>query len=515
MAIRRSEGRPGRYLVLWLICQCSTSIALAQTWRVEPSFSATVTATNNSGFANFTDAGEDVVLDLVPRAALTGRGARYKIDGSAEASALTYARNTTPNEFSPKANLAGNANAVERWLYLDASAALQHVTSNPFSAASNATVPSKRERVKQYRLSPYLDHAFTPAHSLLYRYESVWARASGDVATSVANSGTDLHRHALSFTQQPLPFGYALEAEQEETEFLDNASPRVEFASVRGVLTYAVDPTLILGGVAGAERSQIASSTSQDRIRGVRVRWRPTERTDLEAAAERRFFGAGWNLLLSHRTPFVAMKLNMLRQPASQPSSLQLSNSGGGTLRSLFDAAYSTRFPNPIERAAIVDAALARLGSQASPTGPIAVFSDYAQLERRAELTVAFLSPRSVLTLGLFASELRQLQRPDAPPLALPLPDDDDSAQIGGSLSVDRRLTSMLSVAAVLSGVHIEGRGSAQGQASTTKSGSLTGTRMLGPRTRANLGLRRQIAKSTAVPSVQETAAFLGIDYRF
>ncbi len=51
------------------------STVSAQTWRVEPSIKAFLTATNNSGFANSTDSGGDVVLDLIPRVALTGRGA--------------------------------------------------------------------------------------------------------------------------------------------------------------------------------------------------------------------------------------------------------------------------------------------------------------------------------------------------------------------------------------------------------------------------------------------------------
>lgn len=500
-----------RWIVLWIVSQQAVSVATAQTWRIEPSAKATVTVTNNSGFADSADTGGDVILELAPRVALKGRGPRYTVDGAVEADSLNYVRSTQTNRFIPKATLTANANAVERWVYLDAAAQFTQVTSNPFSAASTANLPSKRQEVRQYRLSPYVDHAFTPSLSLLYRNNNVWSRTA-DVETSAVRTESVLHGHSFALTQQPLPFGYSLEATQEETEFVNSGQPRVELASARGVLTYALDPTFIVGAVAGAERIQIASSTSRDSIRGLRLRWRPTERTNLDAAAERRFFGTGWNVIGTHRSPFMAISLGLSRQPASQPSTLAANS--GGELRSLIDASYSTRFPNPTERAAVVDTVIARLGPLAGGTAPITVFSDYAPLDRNAVLSVAFLSPRSVLTFRLFASESVQLQRPDAPPLPLPV-QANDNAQLGGSASLTRRLTSTLSVDAVLSGVKIEGRGAALGQVSTTKSATLSAIQELTPKSRLIAGARRQLSGSNVFNSAQETAAFVGLEQRF
>ncbi len=502
-----------RCFAVLAICQGWTALATAQTWRVEPSTKATVTATNNSGFANSAESGGDIILEVLPRISLTGRGARFKVDGSVEADSFSYLRNTTPNQFVPRASLATNVTAVERWLYLDAGAQFEQTTANPFSAASTATLPSARQQATQYRLSPYLDHAFTPAVSLLYRSDNVWTRVVSDLSASATHSATERHGHSLVFEQRPLPLGYSLEANQEATDYSGTQSSKVELASARAVLTYAVEPTLILGGVAGAERNQIAASTSTDTIRGLRMRWRPTERSDLDASAERRFFGNGWNVVWSHRSPFMAMNFNATKQPASQPSSIFLTNTGGD-LRRLIDDAYTTRFPNPVERTAVVDTAIASLGASASATGPIAVFSDYAQLQRRAALSVAFLSPLSVLTFQLFAVESIQLQRPDAAPLPLP-PINADNTQVGASVTLNRRLTSTLAIEAVLSGVKIEGLGSSVGQSSSTKSARLSASQALTPKTRAIAGARRQLSNSTVVLSVQETAIFLGIEHKF
>ena len=210
------------------------------------------------------------------------------------------------------------------------------------------------------------------------------------------------------------------------------------------------------------------------------------------------------------------MNLNAAQQPASQPSSIFLTNTGGD-LRRLIDEAYTTRFPNPVERAAVVDTAIANLGASAGTagtSGPIAVFSDYAQLQRRAAFSVAFLSPLSVLTFRLFAVESIQLQRPNAPALPLP-PINADNTQVGGSVALNRRLTSTLAIEAMLSGVKIEGLGSSAGQSSSTKSANLSAIQALGPKTRLVAGARRQLSSSNVVLPSQETAAFVGIDYRF
>ena len=517
MALTRIEkGRCLAVLAVLTICQFLTSGVAAQTWRLEPGARATITATSNSGFANSADSGSDVILEVIPRVSLTGRSARFKVDGAVEADSVSYARNTITNQFIPKASLTANANAVERWVYLDAAAQFEQATANPFSAASNATLPSARQQATQYRLSPYLDHAFTPTVSLLYRNDNVWTRVASNLSASATHATTERHAHFLTFTQQPVPFGYALEASQEATDYSGTVDSKVELASARAVLTYAVDPTLILGGVAGAERNRIAASTSSDTIRGLRLRWRPTERSDLDASAERRFFGNGWNVAWSHRSPFMAMNFSATKQPASQPSSIFLTNTGGD-LRRLIDEAYTTRFPNPVERATVVDTAIANLGTStgtAGTSGPIAVFSDYAQLQRRAALSVAFLSPLSVLTFQLFAVESIQLQRPNAPALPLP-PINADNTQVGGSVILNRRLTSTLAVEAVLSGVKIEGLGSSLGQSSSTKSAKLSALQALSPKTRVLAGARRQLSNSNVVRPVQETAVFFGIEHKF
>lgn len=502
-----------RSAVVLAACQLLATTASAQNWRLEPSTKATVTATNNSGYANSTDTGSDVVVELIPRVALKGQGARFKLDAFVEANSVNYVNKTVPNELVPRARLAANTTAIERWLYLDLGAGIQQVASNPYVTVSNGTIPSLRLDTTQYRLSPYIDHAFSPTVSLVYRNDNIWTRRSDSLAAADPRRDSVFQSHAFAFTQQPIPFGYALEANQERTKYTNSPDATLQLAAARAVLTYALDPTFVFGVVAGRERDEFASTTSTDSVRGVRVRWRPSERTDLNANLERRFFDKSWDVLWSHRSPFLAMNLNFARQPATQPTSF-LVPTAGSNFRTLVDAAYTTRYPNPVERAAIVDSAIAALGAAATANGPIEAYSDYAQVQQRAAASVAFLSPLSALTIQFFSLKSEQLQRSFASTLALP-PTAADNFQIGGSAAFNRRLTSTFSVEALLRGVKIEGIGASQGQASSSKSLRLTASQALGPKTQAFAGGRRQISHSTVVGATQESALFLGIDHKF
>jgi uncharacterized protein (PEP-CTERM system associated) len=500
-----------------------TVAASAQGWRVEPSARATTSVTSNSGFANTTDTGGDVILDVAPRVGVTGRGARFRLSGFVEADSLTFARNTQSNQFIPSANLTLNATGVERWLYLDASAGLSQSTVDPYSIVSSGTLPTERLQTTQYRLSPYLDHAFTPAVSLFYRNENTWTRRSGQASTLERRGNFELHGHSLNFAVKPEPLGFSLEAQQEQTSYTADPNATLDLASARAVLNYSLDPTLTLGIIGGRERSEFALIRTFDTIRGGRVRWTPTERTTLNASVEKRFFDTGWNLTWTHRSPFLAMNINWARQPSSQPSTFLLQNTGGD-LRSLIDAAYTTRFPNPVERAVVVDNAVANIGTTSTSAEAIEIYSDYAQLQNRVTASAAFLGPRTTLTFQVFSLRSEQLQRADAPAPLGALPTVADNIQTGLSVAFNRRLTTTTSLETVLSAARTKGLGAATGDSTTSESARLAANHAVSPKTRLLAGCRVQRAKvvqfnqTTAVEtrtSVSEIAGFLGVDHKF
>ena len=60
-------------------------------------------------------------------------------------------------------------------------------------------------------------------------------------------------------------------------------------------MNYLLDAQLLVGLIAGRERSAFSFTDKSDPIRGMSLRWTPTERTTVSMLGERRFFGNGWD----------------------------------------------------------------------------------------------------------------------------------------------------------------------------------------------------------------------------
>jgi uncharacterized protein (PEP-CTERM system associated) len=291
----------------------------------------------------------------------------------------------------------------------------------------------------------------------------------------------------------------------------------LEDASARAVGTFAFDPTFVLGLVGGKEKSTYALTTTTDTIAGVRLTWAPTERTEIKGEYEERFFGKGGTLQMTHRSPFLAISLNASRQPNALGTSFLLNPALGDT-RSLLDAVFRTRYPNPADRAVIVNNVIAGLGAPSVLGAPLEVFSDYAQLRDSVILAVAFQGVRSTVITRVFASKSRQLVDKDAPvvPVIGVLA---DNQQRGMSVDFNRRLSRTLSLESSVGYSTLEGLGTAAGQDTKNTTLRVAATQALSPLTKASAGLRllRTTVSNPLSPSAtaDEAAVFVGMTHRF
>ena len=75
---------------------------------------------------------------------------------------------------------------------------------------------------------------------------------------------------------------------------------------------------------------------------------------------EHRFFGSSYSVQVSHRLPNAAISANFSRGLNSYPQ-LALAIPAGANVTQFVDAAFTTRIPDPAERALAVEQFLARL----------------------------------------------------------------------------------------------------------------------------------------------------------
>ena len=532
-----------RSLVLLILLPCAWSLAHAQTrplvnaedleklqaeeaarrlsearaWRFEPSIGTTITATNNSGFSFSSEKERDVIVDVEPRLRVRGRGASFTLEGDVGLKALVYTHSTQENRLLPTGTMALNANLIERWLYFDVSGLAAQEAADPYTTRADTESSLNKINSLQYRFSPYLQHRFTPAVSVLLRSDNIWTERRGEFSQTDPRRNSVVKRDSFQFEQLPQPLGFSIEAAQETTKYRSgDDAPVLDLASGRGVISYALDPTFIVGLVGGKERSEYTLSSTTDTIAGIRVSWAPTERTELKGVYEQRFFGKGGSLQWTHRSPFIAFSFNAAREPNALGTSFQL-NPGAGTVESLLDAIFTTRYPNPADRAIIVSNVMAGLGVPSVLGSPVEVFADYAQLRDSVSLSAVFQGVRSTVSTRVYAIKSRQLVQEDAPFVPI-VGLQADNTQRGFAVDFTRRLTPTLTAEAGVGYSLIEGLAAAAGQSTKNSTIRFGLTQALTPRTRATVGaryLRTDLVTIGAEASAKEVAAFVGLTHRF
>jgi uncharacterized protein (PEP-CTERM system associated) len=467
------------------------------------------TATNNSGFEDGVNASGDFIAEVTPQLRFRSRGARHVLEGELELVLLEYARDSQPDRVLPRVHAELTSVLLERWVYFDALLDMDQDAEDPFGAQPVGNSSFNRITTTRARLSPYVRRELSPTLALLARSDSEWTHRRGDFAADDPRRDSYYRLDRIELVREPTPFGLSAEASHELTEYEGDVESVLDIAALRAVPSYRIDERLTLGVIAGVERSEFSLTESTDPVYGVRALWRPTERTNLNADIEDRFFGVGWNIEFNHRMPWLAINVRLTREPTAQAESVSLG--GAGDVSSVLDAALTTRNPDPEARARLVRDLIDRLGLPAQLTGPIEVFADYAQLAHTASVTLSYIGRITTVSLTGYSWTFERLTRgPD--PLGLA---PDDSKQHGGEVSINRRLGPLSTLDLTLGMSRIQGVGPRAGQSTRDRWARAVFNYQLAPNAWMDVGLRRQLVDSSLVSSAQETGGFAGLRYRF
>jgi uncharacterized protein (PEP-CTERM system associated) len=482
-----------------------------RSWTIDASLRTAVTTTTNSGVSERRSVGRDVIVETTPRVEVRHAGRGLTLDGSVEWLGLSYLQGSQTNRWLPTASLRARAETVENWLWLEALAAAYQTSADPFAIRGDVGAALNTVDTRQLRLSPVLQRSLSPTLTLTARAGVEGTQRRGQAAAN--DPRRDQRRRDALFRLEslPRPFGWTLEASDDETRFVNEARPVLRLSEARAVASWQLDPSLVVGAVAGHGRTRFPLASRSESFGGGRLQWNPQERTGLRLSVERRFFGGAYDLELSHRNPFFAAYLGVQRLPSAQPASLLLPP--GADVAGLLDAIFTTRFPNPIERAAVVRGVLDGLGRPSGLSQPVEVFAQEAQLQRRANLALVWQGRRSTATLRWINLDTRQLaggESPFVPTAGFGT----DTRQRLVSFDLTHRLAADLSVEFSLARGRIEGLGVIDGSATEERIARLALTWAVNPSLDLSAGLRRQLASSTVQPSATEWALILGALYR-
>ncbi len=488
--------------------------APAQTTQLQPSLSVMLYATHTSAPPVGIPAGDDLLLAVTPGISFFKKGANSQIDGQGQLALLHYTKGSQSDRIVPTGQLNLHSDFARSGLGIDGSVSASQVKPTVNAAPSATPTTTDTYTNTTVRVSPFIDKQIdeqTRATARLDRSVLHTTQLSTNLAPRADSySLTD----SIGLNRRATPLGYGLAWQHQQTKVSGQADPSLDEQAVRARALYAPVPELELGLILGAASTRIGGSKVNDQPKGWQVQWRPTERTVFKGEVEQRFFGKAWSADVSHRLPWFAMGVSSDRSESTYASSIG-TIAQGSSLRGLYDAMLTTRFPNATERRNAVNTLLARrdLSSQVSASGD--VYDTSAMLRQNTAVRLAFMGRRDIVTLATGVVKTAPLTLRDAS-LSLITP-----AATTKSSYFDLQLNHQLTLQTTWSGNVRWSRGTSvqSTPAAVVDSRDFTMrssvTTSLTRNTKATMGLQRQIAHNPSTTTTDEASVFAGLDHRF
>lgn len=488
----------------------AASAAEAPPWLVQPAVQATISATTNGTGAASGEERKDIIASVQPTVLLVGESPAYKLRALLGADMVAYANGTQANRAYPLIDASATAVLAQRLLFLDSSVSVRAAERDPYAARSASGSTLNREIVSVYRVSPYLNYQISPASSVSARYEEISSHGDTESASNQRFSSG-----YIRLGRNPLPVGGSLEYETHLVRFSTPTSNQWRIDTLKAVGDFKIASDLIIGPVAGQERTQFLEDVRTDALYGAHLRWNPNERTQLTTEVDHRFFGVGWNLDLRHRTPSVTVLVQLSRAPVTSSTSIGVAPSGSA-LGSFLDQILTTRYPDAAARSTVVSNLIANRGLAADQQTPIDVRADYAQLQTDAAATVVFLGSRNIISVTLYNRTSRSLVR-SGDALDELVTATADNRQSGLSIDFNRKLTPQLTADFTLTGSRIHSLGISGQIATREQTYRASLVRALSPKTGLSAGVQygRLDSSATTVNSYTVISAFVGLSHRF
>lgn len=487
-ATRETKGgfrtdRVGKICVLVVVGLIGSSPTSAETWRVTPSISLVETLTDNVDLAPGNRKQSDLITQVAPGIAVTGTGARIKLNFDYRMNNLLYANDSARNNVQNYMDALATVEAVENWLFVDARGSITQQAISAFGAqpTTNGNVNSNRAETSTYQLSPYIRGKLGSAadYQLRYTWSTTGARGNQFADTEVEEwVGSITGRTGLA------TLGWALNGSAQYVH--PNVGREIETTRLGGSLIYQVDPQIrvsVLGGRESNNYSGVDSKASA--TYGARLEWAPTQRTQISALKEKRPFGHSHDFSLTHRTPLSAWQLSDRKDITVLPNQL-IPGTRGTAFELLFDA-LASRIPDPIARAQEVERQLRQSGTPADLALATGFLTTRVFVQRSQQASVAILGARNTLTFAAALTESRAIS--GAPATADDFALSSEVQQRSISVSWAHRLSPLSSVNLLATQVHSSG-GAASNLDSTQSSVLLLFSHHIGPKTSGSLSVR-------------------------
>jgi len=366
----------------------------APAWTITPRIGLTETLSDNINLSS-TNTQTGFISQLSPGVRIDARTARLKMFLDYSLNGLRYSTGSSSSQAQNLLNAFGTLEAIDNWLFLDFSGNISQQVINPFGVQAPSGIYNNNNltETSTYRLSPFIKGQLGGSADYFLRYNVSATNYSDNSLSNVTLSQWIGQVRGNTRFQN---LNWAIDGSQQNTDY--SRGRDYDDGRLRGVLTYKLFPELSVSGSGGWETNNYQSINNEGQSTyGYGINWTPTERTQVSGFQEHRFFGNGYNVLLSHRFPLSSIRYTAIRDVSLLPN--QFTSSGMGTVYDMYFDQFSNQIPDPVARAAYVTNLLNQLG--VAPNAQ--AVSDYAaqrpRIQSSQQLTYVLYGARNSLTL--------------------------------------------------------------------------------------------------------------------
>ncbi len=398
-------------------------------------------------------------------------------------------------------NAIVNAEVLERWVYVDATASIaqQAISAYGQQSVDGSQANTNRTEVSQVSIKPHARGNLAGWATYQLGFSADASHSQGVAAPDSRNTGVNL---SLASPSSGALLGWSALATQQRTTFSGRAtdSGRLSLS-----LLVRPDPEWSATLRGGQETTSVGSVYRQTYNNwGGDVRWTPSVRTTASVAADRRYFGDGYQVLLEHRFPNSSVRFT-----SSRDANNAANGAGVGqpvTLYQLLYAQLASAYPDPVLRDQFVRATLQIL--QLDPNAVVAggFASGGTTVQRRDDLSMTYVGRRTTFTLQAFSSDT---QRIDTTTVGV---DTSPIRQAGLNATVSYRLTPTSNLN--LTGSGLRTRGTATQAGNQLKSVALSWGNQLSKYLATSVSARYSAFDGAANP-YRESALSASLNLRF
>jgi uncharacterized protein (PEP-CTERM system associated) len=479
-------------------------------WRFTPEISVTDTYTDNASLAPSVLAQKSWVTEATPGLRVEKLGVRSKLYLDYRLHDFRYSGNSRLNNSQRLLTSYATVEAIDNWLFVDASASITQQNRSAFSiaGATNATgANGNRVETATNQISPYTRGKVADIAAYQLRFLAADIRAN-----DAALPDTRGKQWTSFIKNQRAISGFGWSIDGNALSFRNDVTGKSYDERIRGTLSYELDPQIHVSAIGGREVTNFAGvQNDKATTSGFGVEWSPDARTQFAAVKERRFFGNGQSISLKHRTALSAWSFTSTRD-ISAPSG-QLLSAGSGSTAGLLSDLLAASIPDPVARDAAVRQRLEDAGLPAGSAAGSGFATARPSLIRNTEASVALRGVYNTVTLSVTRSDQRGLGSTvagNADSFSL----SNEIRQQGVNLNWAYRLSPLSSVSFVATSLRSEGLATTGLDSSQRSLNALLSTR-LGLHTYATFGARRVHFDNSSNTGYWENAVLGSVSLRY